>query len=100
MKSTALIALVASALMAFASNDHPAGHLPPVLRPLEPADSSVIRLPGRSPVTPKFRMVPVSAPVPKPSPVSSKLVPEPLPSLPFIPSPPVLPAPPVPPPCR
>jgi hypothetical protein len=96
MKSTALIALVATALVAFASDDPATGNLPPVLRPLEPADSSVFRLPAPTPVAPKFRMVPVSAPVPRPSPLTSKLTPAPLPPLPVVPSPVALPAAPVP----
>jgi hypothetical protein len=96
MKSMALIALVASALAAFASDDHSAGGVPPVLRPLEPADSSVFYLPPPPQVTPKFRLVPVSAPVPRLSPLSTRLVMEPLPPLPFVPSPVALPAAPVP----
>src|SRR5678815_510942 len=96
MKSTVFIALAASALAAFASDDHPTGNLPPVLRPLEPADSSVFYLPSPPPVTPKFRLVPVSAPVPKPSPLSSKLTPAPLPPLPVVVVQAALPAAPVP----
>jgi len=99
MRVTVLIALVASAV-AFAS-DH-GGAIPPVLRPLEPADSGVFRLPGPAaeapkPVVPKFRSVKVAAPVPQPSPLSGKLVFAPLPPLPVAPPvPSVPPAPAVP----
>jgi hypothetical protein len=96
MKSTALIALVASAL-AFAADDHPFSNLPPVLRPLEPADSSVFRLPGpavAAPAPKKFTLPTFAKPVPKPSPLVSKLVKSPLPPLPYIPAPRSMPAPP------
>ena len=84
MKSTALIALAATALAAFAADERNTGSLPPVLRPLEPSDSGVFRLPGPPPVTPKFRAVAVTPPVPKSSPLARKLVAAPLPSLPLI----------------
>jgi hypothetical protein len=87
MKSTALIALAATALAAFAADERNTSTLPPVLRPLEPSDSGVFRLPGPPPVTPKFRKVAVTPPVPKPSPLTTRLVPAPLPPLPAIPVP-------------
>jgi hypothetical protein len=85
MKSSVLIAFAATSFLAFAADDRSPGFTPPVLRPLEPADSSVFQLPGLPPVTPKIRKVPIAKPVPKAMPVKAKLVLAPLPPLPFVP---------------
>jgi hypothetical protein len=98
MKSSVLVALAATSFLAFAADDRNPGGTPPVLRPLEPADSSVFQLPGPPPVTPKIRKVPIAKPVPKAMPLKAKLVLAPLPPLPDVPhtappvSEPVLPA--------
>ena len=51
MKSSLLVSLAAAATLAFAADGPPKTATPPVLRPMEPADSVVLRLPGppRSP---------------------------------------------------
>jgi hypothetical protein len=85
MKSSVLVALAATSLLAFAADDRNPGVTPPVLRPLEPADSSVFQLPGPAPVTPRIRKVPIAKPVPKAMPVKAKLVLAPLPPLPYVP---------------
>jgi hypothetical protein len=85
MKVSVLVALAATALLAFAADDRNNGVTPPVLRPLEPADSSVFQLPGPVPVVPRIRKVPVAVPVPKGSPIKAKLVLAPLPPLPDVP---------------
>jgi hypothetical protein len=85
MKSSVLVALAATSLLAFAADDRSPGVTPPVLRPLEPADSSVFQLPGPAPVTPKIRKVPVGKPLPKAMPIKAKLVLAPLPPLPYVP---------------
>lgn len=86
MKASVLVALAATSLLAFAADDRNPGVTPPVLRPLEPADSSVFQLPGLPPVTPRIRKVPIGKAVPKHMPVKAKLILAPLPPLPEIPS--------------
>ncbi|MBS1853942.1 MAG: hypothetical protein JST11_01150 [Acidobacteria bacterium] len=70
MKSPALFLLTAAASFGFAADG---GGTPPVLRPLEPADSVVFRLPGPSPAVPRTE-VPNTATAPKPEPPIHKVV--------------------------
>ncbi len=51
--------------------------LSPVLRPLEPSDTTHVMLPGPPPVTPALKLIRPVAPVPKMALVPSKLVPDP-----------------------
>jgi hypothetical protein len=96
MKSIALIAIFAGALVALAADDRPSGSIPPVLRPLEPPDSSVFRLPNAPATTAARKFTPPEStkPVPEPSPIAAELVLKPLPPLPFVPTPRPMPAPP------
>jgi hypothetical protein len=97
MKYSALIALTVAAPLAFAAegphgsrNSEPTS---PVLRALEPTDSSVFQLPGPAPVTPAIRLVKVAAPAPSASPLPANLVLSSLPPLPKIPVRPKVPVP-------
>ena len=85
MKSSVLISLAVAATLAFAADDHNPGAIPPVLRPTEPADSVVFRLPPPPTPTPAVRQVKIAAPAPEPSPSAAKLTPPKLPALPVVP---------------
>ena len=103
MKLPAFFALAVLTFPVFAADDNSNNitSLPPVLRPLEPADSRVFRLPRPSAPAPAVRTVRVAAPMPAASPLPSRLTPTALPPVPFIrtsaiaglPIPPVAPLP-------
>lgn len=99
MRFPILVSLCFS-LAAFGADDRSA-KLSPVLRPLEPAETGTIRLPGpartqtveaqHAPaqplVAPRYRTVKVQAPVPRLSPLATRLQLTPLPLLPQLPKP-------------
>ena len=89
MTSPSLILLVAGAAAVAADGGHTQ---PPVLRPLEPADSVVFRLPippaaTSGPVKKPARTIKIAKPVPVASPLATRLAFRPLPPLPDIPKP-------------
>src|SRR5262245_34406419 len=85
MKFPAFFALAALTLPVFSADDNSnSSTIPPVLRPLEPADSRVFRLPRPAASTPAVRTIRVASPVPAASPLPKKLSVAALPSLPYV----------------
>ena len=85
MKSSLLVSLAAAATLVFAADGPPKTATPPVLRPMEPADSVVLRLPGPPPVAPAVRPVKVAVPVPRTVSPGGETRPAEIPALPVLP---------------